>query len=280
MINVNCIPCLKNQARRLFEKHVPEVRRDILFEKFNCFLNGEGINNPSPYSARYLNILVKRETGVEDLYAEEKFFYNQMLLELYSELKYKVNNSKEPLKMALKYALAGNIIAFGPPHSFDVGKTFDEALQKKLAVDDSETLFESVRNARLVLYLGDNAGEIVTDKLFIETLNHPNVVFAVRGDAILNDITKKDAEEVGMKEVAHVMDNGFDAPSTLISFCSDEFQKVFNKADVVISKGQGNFEGLYHQVEKPNLFFLFMVKCEEIAHAIGQQVGDAVVIKG
>ncbi len=268
------------QASRLFEKHVAEVRHDILFDQFRHFLNTVGVNYPSPYSARYLNILVKKESGIEDLYADEKIFYNQMLLGLYDEFRDEVIKSDDPLKTALKYAISGNIIDFGTPGTFDVEKTFSEALHKKLAVDDSEALFESVRNAKMVLYLGDNAGEIVTDKLFIKTLNHPNVVFAVRGNAVLNDITLKDAEEVGMSEVAHVIDNGFDAPSTLPDFCSDEFNEVFDKAEVIISKGQGNFEGLYKQVEKENIFFLFMVKCQEIAIATGQQVGDALVMKG
>ncbi len=279
--NTKCIACFHKQAYRLFEKYnVPAARRDILFNDFNKFLNSEGVNFPAPYSAQYLNGIVKKETGVDDLYLGEKDYYNGLLMERYSDLKAAVLNSENPYKTALKYALAGNIIDFGTPHKFDVDKTFSEALNKKPAVDDSAALFQAVSDARMVLYLGDNAGEIVTDKLLIEALQHPNVVFAVRGGAVLNDVTRKDASDVEMEKVAHVIDNGFDAPSTLIDFCSSEFMDVFDNADVVIAKGQGNFEGLYQQVEKENIFFLFMVKCEEVAGATGRDVGDALILHG
>jgi uncharacterized protein with ATP-grasp and redox domains len=279
--NTKCIACFHKQAIGLFEKYnVPASRRDVLFDDLNKFLISEGINYPAPFSAQYLNTVVKKETGVEDLYLGEKNYYNNLLMERYAELKAAVLNSENPLKTALRYALAGNIIDFGTPHEFDLDKTFAEALNKNLAVDNSSALFQAVSNARMVLYLGDNAGEIVTDKLFIETLQHPNIVFAVRGGPVLNDVTRQDANDVGMEQVAHVIDNGFDAPSTLTDFCSSEFMEVFERADVVISKGQGNFEGLYKQVEKDNMFFLFMVKCAEVARATGRQVGDAVISLG
>lgn len=280
MIDVNCVPCFQKQAARLFEKYnIPEERREVLSERFNDFLSKDGLDKPSPLSAQYLNVLMKKETGIDDLYLKEKSYYNKLLMQRYQALKNDVESSKHPAMMALKYALAGNIIDFGPPHRFDLEKTFSEALEKKIAVNDSEALFKEIRNAGTVLYLGDNAGEIVTDKLFIETLAHPNVIFTVRGAPVLNDVAYADAGEVGMQEVATVIDNGFDAPSTLPEYCSDEFREIFNSADVVISKGQGNFEGLYGQVERKNIFFLFMVKCEEIARVTGRNVGDAVIMK-
>ncbi len=280
MIDVNCVPCFYKQASRIFEKYgISETRQVVLRKSFQDFINKEGVNQPSPLSAQFLNKLVKEETGIEDLYLEEKQYYNNLLLERYDSLKYEVDDSGYPLRTALRYALAGNIIDFGPPHEFDLEKTLCEALNKELGVDFSEHLFNDLQNADSVLYLGDNAGEIVTDKLFIETLAHPNLTFAVRGDPVLNDVTAKDARDVGMEEIARVIDNGFDAPSTLVEYCSDEFIAVFENADVIISKGQGNFEGLYGQMSHKNIYFLFMVKCEEIAKATGYQKGDAVVLK-
>ena len=189
-------------------------------------------------------------------------------------------NGGNPRQKALSYALAGNIIDFGPPRQFDLEKTFREALSKKPAADDSDLLFDAIDRANLVLYLGDNAGEIVTDKLFIETLQHPNLVFATRGGVVLNDITLEDAREVGMDQVAKIIDNGFDAPSTMPEFCSPEFREILEKADVIISKGQGNFEGLYDFHRRNNVFFLFMVKCSEIARVTGHQEGDAIIMNG
>ncbi|MFO8001432.1 MAG: ARMT1-like domain-containing protein [Marinilabilia sp.] len=281
MIDVNCVSCFQQQAERFFKKfNVPAERRAYLTEKFDHFLNTEGVKYPSPYSAQYLNQIIRAETGVEDLFYEEKRYYNDLLMDRYPVLKKTVMENPDPLMTALKYALAGNIIDFGPPRQFDLDKTFDEALSKEVSVDDSAGLFEAVRNAEMVLYLGDNAGEIVTDKLFIETLQHSNVVFAVRGGVVLNDVTLQDAFDVGMDQVAHIVENGFDAPSTMLEFCSSRFRDIFEKADVIISKGQGNFEGLYDLPDKRNVYMLFMVKCGEIARVTGLQQGDAVIMNG
>ncbi len=281
MIDVNCVGCFQKQAWRFFEKfNVPEDRRQYLNDHFKRFLQEEGVLYPSPYSAQYLNRLIKEETGIDDLFQEEKKHYNGLLLERYSDLKREVRNSPEPRKAALSYALAGNIIDFGPPQQFDLDKTFSEALDKKPAIDDSEMLLSEIDKADMVLYIGDNAGEIVTDKLFIETLGHPNVVFATRGGVVLNDVTREDAMEVGMEEVAHVIDNGFDAPSTMPEFCSPAFRGILEGADVIISKGQGNFEGLHDYHRRSNLFFLLMVKCSEIANVTGQNQGDAIIMNG
>lgn len=281
MIDVNCIGCFQKQAWRFFEKfNVPENRRQYLNDKFNRFLEKEGVLYPSPYSAQYLNQLIREETGIDDLFREEKQYYNGLLLERYPGLKKEVLSSPDPRQAALSYALAGNIIDFGPPQEFDLDKTFREALDKKPAIDDSELLFSEIDKADMVLYIGDNAGEIVTDKLFIETLGHSNVIFATRGGVVLNDVTQDDALEVGMDQVAKIIDNGFDAPSTMPEFCSSDFLEILEKADVIISKGQGNFEGLYDYPRRPNLFFLLMVKCSEIARVTGRNQGDAVIMNG
>jgi hypothetical protein len=120
---------------------------------------------------------------------------------------------------------------------------------------------------------------MVFDKLFIETMMHPNLIYAVRGAPVINDATMDDAKYVGIDRVADVISNGYDAPSTILEHCSDEFMKVFNRADVIISKGQGNLEGLLGQTTKA-VYFLLMVKCEVIADALGVRKGDFVVSKG
>lgn len=142
----------------------------------------------------------------------------------------------------------------------------------------SSELKEALSTAKTVLYLGDNAGEIVLDKLFIETLMHPNLYFAVRGAPVINDATLDDAQYVGIDAVADVISNGYDAPSTIVDRCSPQFQELFNKADVIISKGQGNLEGLLEKTDK-QVYFLLMVKCDVIAEALGVKKGDFVVRK-
>jgi len=151
-------------------------------------------------------------------------------------------------------------------------------LKSDFSINHSYELKEALSNAKTVLYLGDNSGEIVLDKLFIETIMHPNLHFAVRGAPVINDVTIDDARYVGIYKVADVISNGYDAPSTIIDKCSEEFQKHFNDADVIISKGQGNLEGLLHKTHK-TVFFLLMVKCDVIAEALGVKKGDFVVMK-
>ena len=119
-------------------------------------------------------------------------------------------------------------------------------LNSEFAIDHSKQLKKAIEKAETVLYLGDNAGEIVFDKLFIETIKHPNLTYVVRGGPVINDATMEDAEYIGMKDIANVISSGYDAPSTILNKSSKEFQKYFQKADLIISKGQGNLEGLLY----------------------------------
>jgi hypothetical protein len=139
-------------------------------------------------------------------------------------------------------------------------------------------LKNEISKAKSVLYLGDNCGEIVFDKLFIETMKHQNITFVVRGAPVINDVTLEDANQVGMDNICRVISNGFDAPSTLIELCSDEFAAEYNNADLIISKGQGNFEGLMESTH-PNIFFLLIAKCDPIAKLLGVNKNDMVVSK-
>ena len=143
-------------------------------------------------------------------------------------------------------------------------------------MNHSIELKQAIAKADTVLYLGDNSGEIVFDKLFVETMMHPNLWFAVRGAPVINDVTIDDARYVGMDQVAEVISNGYDAPSTLPEHCSLEFQKLFNQADVIISKGQGNLEGLLEYPTDKEIYFLLMVKCDVIADILGVQKGSFV----
>ena len=210
-------------------------------------------------------------------YKKEKKDYNDLLLSLEENIRNIIERSDNRYQTALRYALAGNIIDFGPPKAFDVFKALSEAVTKEPVIDHSFELKNELKKASTVLYLGDNAGEIVLDKLFIETIDHPNLYFVVRGGNIINDVTTEDAEKVGITKIAHVISNGYDAPSTLLNRCSREFTKLFDHADVIISKGQGNLEGLI-DVRHKKIFFLLTVKCNVIAEMIGVQEKNVVVL--
>ncbi len=277
-MHTDCIKCFLEQANKLLNKYKiqDDIARDII-KRFRLYIDDHNHNNLlAPEASCLLHRLIKKATHIEDPYQNEKKDYNNLLLSLEEDIRDRIKKSNNPYQTALQYSLAGNIIDFGPPKSFDIFKALSEAVSKKPAIDHSLLLKNELKKASTVLYLGDNAGEIVLDKLFIETIKHPNLYFAVRGSNIINDITMEDAVNVGITKIAKVISNGYDAPSTLINRCSPKFMKIFDTADIVISKGQGNLEGLIDVTDK-KIFFLLMVKCNVIAEMIGVHEKNVVV---
>ena len=231
----------------------------------------------APEFSRDLHHILKSYTGNHDPYRSEKLLSNKLALEMAQGMQEMIDRSDDPFMVALRLAIAGNVIDFAANHSFDLKRTIEKSLTSGFAIDHSEQLKSAVMNADTILYLGDNAGEIVFDKLFIKAMLHNNVTYAVRGMPVINDVTVEDAEFTGMKEVAEVISNGYDAPSTIIGKSSDEFRKRFNDADLIIAKGQGNLEGLYDLNDK-RIFFLLLVKCDVISDFLRIEKNSFVVL--
>jgi len=229
--------------------------------------------------------LVREVTGVTDPYEGVKKGSNDRALSLYPELKSQVERSADPLLAALKIAGAGNIIDFGPNLALAPDRSIDEvmndsltqALREPLDRDQYREFQNKLEDVKEIVYLGDNAGEIVFDKILVEELVRlgKEVTFVVRGSPIINDATMNDALYVGMDRVATVITNGSDAVGTSLSDCSPEFKEVFEAAEMILSKGQGNFEGL-SDVPGP-IFFLFKVKCPVVAREAGAEIGMLVL---
>lgn len=230
----------------------------------------------SPEITRNIIGKLRKNSRVSDPYQSEKEESNQEMLGHYREFKRMVEVSKNPFETALRLAIAGNIIDFGPDHDFNIWDTIEQVMNNDFAIDHSRQLKEAIRSAKSILYLGDNCGEIVFDKLFLEIIQHQNVTFAVRDTAVLNDVTIKEATKVGIHEIATIISNGDDAPSTLLHRVSPEFKAIYDSADLIISKGMGNFEGLMDEND-PRLFFLLMIKCHVIGTKIGAKKGEFVV---
>ncbi|MBN2213625.1 MAG: DUF89 family protein [Bacteroidales bacterium] len=275
----DCIRCFLKQADKLFTRYgvKDDIANDIT-TRFRLFIDKHKENNLlAPEAACLMHRLLKKATSIDNIYRKEKKDYNDLLLSLEDDVREIINKSDDPFQTALRYALAGNIIDFGPPEPFDVFKALSTAVSKEPAIDHSLILKDELKKASTVLYLGDNAGEIVLDKLFIQIINHPELYFAVRGGNIINDITMEDAEYTGITKTTNVISNGYDAPSTLLNRCSEEFKEIFDKADIIISKGQGNLEGLIENKNK-RIFFLLMVKCSVMADMVGAKEKDVVVL--
>ena len=201
------------------------------------------------------------------------------MLELYPSLKEIVDNSEDPFDSAMRLAVAGNVIDFGAKYQFDVMDTINRVKEHELAIDDSRFLRDDLEHAQTLLYIGDNCGEIVLDKLFLETVKVPQKYFVVRESPVINDITLDDAKMTGIDKVATVITTGDDSPGAVWETASKEFRDHFINADVVISKGQGNLEGLI-DVPHDHVYFLLVTKCDLIGERIGTLNGDFVVKRG
>lgn len=237
-----------------------------------------GENFSAPAFSRTLHTILRKYSNNTDPYKKAKRLSNDTVLNMYPNLKSQIQLSDNSFDTALRLAIAGNIIDFAISTNFDLQETIDRVLQSDFAINDSAELKKALSKAKTVLYLGDNCGEIVFDKIFIETLKHPNLYYAVRGAPVINDATLDDALYIGMDKVTNVISNGYDAPSTILEHCSTEFKEIFDSADVIISKGQGNLEGLLGKTGK-EVYFLLMVKCDVIANALNVKKGDFVVKK-
>jgi len=177
----------------------------------------------------------------------------------------------------VRLAATGNVIDLGIGVAFDIEREVEKALETPFAVDDFAKFEEDLKRARKLLYIGDNAGEIVFDKVLIEEIHKVGdyqVIFVVRGGPCINDALREDAEEVGMDEVAKVIDTGSDGIGIPWKEVSEEFREAFLEADLRISKGQGNFETLNGRPEP--IYFVLKAKCEAVARELGVRYGDVV----
>lgn len=276
-IDYRCIFCFLKSYRRLFEKfNILEHQQKEFLNYFYELIEHNSFTS-TPEIQRELNIKFNSMTAIVDSFAEEKSASNKIASELYNVWKPKVMTSNNPFELALRLSIAGNIMDYGAKNKFDINETIEQVTTTDFAINHTNQLKQQISRAKSILFLGDNAGEIVFDKLFIETINHPNVTYAVKGSPIINDVTVEDAKEVGMDSVTKVISNGYDVPSTVLKKCSAEFLEVYLSADLIISKGQGNLEGLIVEND-PRIYFLLMVKCDVIAEALNVEKGSFVVV--
>jgi uncharacterized protein with ATP-grasp and redox domains len=221
--------------------------------------------------------VIKMISGNPDPYQGVKENFTRYALQLYPQCSKAVELSPSPFETALRFAAAANAIDFGAVADVEQPGCrlfMQQALCAKLC-GDVVPLQKAARSARRILYLGDNAGEIVFDRLLIEQLPTERVTFCVRGAPVINDATMADAQAAGITGLVETIGNGSDAPGTILAECSDHFRRRFEAADLVISKGQGNFESLSEADKK--IFFILKVKCRVIARHIGCAPGSLVV---
>lgn len=275
---LDCLPCFVRQtldAARMGSDD-PAVHEEILREVLR-WMSEMDLSLSPPAFAQRIHRRLRELTGVVDPYVGKKKLHNEMAKRALPALRRDVEQSNNPLLTAAHFAIAGNIIDMGAKTGLtedDLVDAIEHAAENKL-IGDTEKFVSAVRSAQQILYLCDNAGEIVFDALLIEQLGPERVTAAVRGKPIINDALMADARAAGLTERVSVIDNGSDAPGTVLDDCSEEFRTAFESADLIISKGQGNFETLSDS-NRP-IFYLFKAKCPVVAETAGVPLGTHVL---
>ncbi len=279
---LECVPCFLRQAldaSRMVTDD-PAVHERVVRETLRLAAEMPFDRSP-PWMGQRIHKLLRDATGNPDPYREVKRHSNALALELYAPLKQRVRASADPFAAAVRMAIAGNVIDFGCRSRLaddEVHQAIEDAMDPHApgfdngAVDD---LRRAIEQASDILYLADNAGEIVFDRLLIEEMPMDRITLVVRGGPVINDATREDAETAGIISLVKVVDNGSDVPGTILECCSPAFRARFEQCDLVIAKGQGNYETLGG--EDQNIFFLFKAKCPVIARDVGSEVGQMVV---
>lgn len=277
----DCVPCFLNQALAAARMATDDTAvHDRVLREVASSVSEMDFDTTPPAMGQEIHRIIRRESGVADPYADVKERFNALALGLYDDLKDMVARSSDRFETAIRLAMAGNIIDFGAAATVTdeaLSASIRDSLMRLLDRESLEALRDGVRTAGSILYLCDNAGEIVFDRVFIEELPRDRVTAVVRGAPVINDATLADAERVGLTGIVRVIDNGSDAPGTILSDCSDEFRKAFEEADVVIAKGQGNYETL-SDAGRP-VFYVLRVKCPVIARDSGFSVGSCMIAR-
>jgi len=278
-IYLDCFPCFLRQALDAARFATDDEKVHETVVQYVLRLASEmDIRQSPPVIGQQIHRLIRQITGKADPYHQQKRLSNELALRLYSEMKQDVDEAPNPLEAAVRLAIAGNILDFGVNSSLE--HTYAETVitaALKADFDDRELprFVGQVEQARDILYLGDNAGEIVFDRLLIEKLPREKVTFVVKGSPVLNDATMEDAEIAGLTDLVDVIDNGSDGPGTILESCAPLFRERFYQADLIVAKGQGNYESL-SGVDKPT-FFALKAKCPVIARDLGCEVGEMIL---
>ena len=274
----DCFSCMVQQALGAsWEAGADEPQQFEVMRRVLAMLQAADLSLSPSELSRTTNAIVREVTGTADPYANYKEASTRLALEMYPRLKELVTQSADPLEAALRLSIAGNIIDVVHTRHHDLEAAVERALTYPLPGSGMASFRAALARAGGVLYLSDNAGETVFDRLLIEQMGKP-VIYAVKGSPILNDATAGDALAAGLGQAATLVSTGSDSPGTVLRTCSQEFREIFASADLVISKGQSNYETV--SSGDGRVFFLLQVKCAVLGRDIGWPVGSMVLLQG
>lgn len=267
-INLECIYCTIKKADSLFSQYeIDEYEKLKFMKEVFKIVSMSNQTDTSPYINAQIMRLLTNKFFIEDIYLNVKKEYNELLLSKSEEIFKEIEKSSEQLNLALKYAMVGNFIDFGAMDKVDKNKLENIILkvrEQDIDIEEYDNFVKDLNDAKEIVYLADNAGEIVFDKIFIMILQklykNLKITVIVRGKPIYNDATIRDAKEIGLCEIVEVIDNGTDIPGTQLDKITTKTKEIIDSADLIISKGQGNFETLFGC--KKNIYYIFLCKCD------------------
>lgn len=276
--HLDCVPCLLRQAREAITYAGVETEAGFVVLREVLQLMAQlDWTLPPPALAQAVHRLIRELTGNTDPYAAVKQDMNRRAAELYPTWHRLFRKAHPPLEAAVRLAIVGNLLDVGAKTQLDaaaVRTAFQDALTAPLR-GSVEEFAAAIRSARAILYLADNAGEIVFDRDLLAQLPVGNFTLAVRGRPVLNDATLADAESAGLADLCDLVANGSDAPGTILDDCSPTFREQFAAADLIIAKGQGNYESLAGTDK--HIFLLLKIKCDVLSQELGWPRGSLVL---
>lgn len=278
-LQLDCLPCFLRQILEATRKvtNSIEIQEKIIEDAIEIIKNYKKYETP-PELAREIHSLVKLYTNNPDPYKDIKKQSIKKAKNLYNFLKEFLNQQKDKLYWALKISAIGNVLDYGVYSQVELEKDIEKELKKDFALCDLKDFKKLLERAKKILIIGDNAGETVFDKILLEELKVDEKFYAVKEIPIINDATLEDAYDSGLHECSRIISTGCSLPGIDFKECSQEFLEIFNKADIIISKGQGNYESL-SEIKKDNIFFLLKIKCPVIAQHIGIDTNNYVFKK-
>lgn len=279
-----CISCILSKQEKLIRPFEDEAKKSQYLHQVLEILYRDGQTRQAPYLAAQIDRLYNDFWGNVEDYAPQKQKYNQLLLGLEKDISQMIYSAEDPVKECIKYVCAANYIDFSAVENVNedtLKKLLAKAAYETVPEDEYAAFLADLGKAASLAYLTDNCGEIVLDKLFIKCMkeNFPQLEITVilRGEDVINDATLSDAQEVGLTDLVACIGNGNGAPGTILEELSPRAKQVLLNANLVISKGQGNFESLYGEGLNP--YYLFLCKCELFVHRFGLKQFEAVFKK-
>ena len=283
-ITNDCVTCIVGQidkalvALNLDEEKAQAIKNEVLAQSKSF-----SFDETPPSVAQEVYEYLAKEAGVCDPLESIKQESIKKALTFVPFVEKKIRQNEDKLLTAIKASVAGNVIDFGAKEQFSLEEEINKVFCTQFSINDYDKLLKEIERHDQILFLADNAGENVFDKILIKIITrlyeNKQIIYATRGKPIINDITTKEALQIGIDKFATVMSSGVPTPGLELSKASEAFQEVFNKAPLIISKGMGNYECLEHLKDK-RIFFLFKVKCNVVANSIAKEVGDIILKRG